>query len=71
MHGDLQLAAGGVADVLGERDQVHRMRIVGRIGRREIPFGLRQLARRAAASAATQAAIAHVFISLNIDNTFL
>ena len=41
MHGNLQLAAGGVADVLGERDQVHRMRIVRRIGRRQIPFGLR------------------------------
>ena len=41
MHGDLQLAAGGIADILGERDQVHRMRIVRRIGRREIPFGLR------------------------------
>ena len=41
MHGDLQLATGGLADVLGERDQVDRMRIVRRIGRRKIPFGLR------------------------------
>jgi hypothetical protein len=41
MHGDLQLAAGGIADVLGKRGQVDRMRIVRRIGRGKIPFGLR------------------------------
>ena len=38
----LPFGAGGVADVLGERNQVHRMRIVSRIGRRKIPFGLRR-----------------------------
>ena len=69
MHGDLQLAAGGIADVLGKRDQIHRMRIVRRIGRRKIPFGLRHCGN--GKSAATQAAIAHVFNKPQHDNTSL
>ena len=40
MHCDLQLAAGHIANVLGKRDQVHRVRIVRRVSGREIPFCL-------------------------------
>ena len=41
MNRDLQLAAGRGFHVLGERDEVLAVRIVGRIGGRQIPFGLR------------------------------
>ena len=40
MDGDLELAAGCGLHVVRERNEIFRMRIVGRIGGRQIPFGL-------------------------------
>ena len=41
MNRDLQFVAGCGGDVLGEQREIFAVRIVGRIGRRQIPFGLR------------------------------
>ena len=54
MDGDLQLVARRGSDVLGERDQVDRMRIVRRISCRKIPFGLRHCRQRKSRNAGGQ-----------------
>ncbi len=42
MHGDFQLAAGGLVDVGGKLREVFRMEVGSRVGRRQVPFCLRK-----------------------------
>jgi hypothetical protein len=42
MDGDFQLVVGRRRHILGEHRQVHAVWIVGGIGGRQIPFGLRR-----------------------------
>ena len=59
MNRDLQLAAGRVVDVLGEGDEVFAVRIVGRIGGRQVPFGLRRRPARGQAQRAGERRARH------------
>ena len=57
VHGDLELAAGGLVDVVGELLDVLGVEVAGRIGRRHVPLGLgghgqRERARPSAAARA-------------------
>ena len=54
VDGDLQLAAGRVGDILGEGVEIFDVRIVVRIGARQIPFGLRRAAVAVSASSASE-----------------
>ena len=42
MHGDLQLAAGRLVDVVGELGQVLGVEVGRRVGGRQVPLGLRR-----------------------------
>jgi hypothetical protein len=40
VHRDLQLAAAGLVDLVGELLDVHGVEVVGRVGGRQVPLGL-------------------------------
>ena len=40
MHGDLEFAAAGLVHVIGELHQVFTVKVAGRVGGGQVPFGL-------------------------------